>query len=816
MNMKIASRGLTSQEVQKLLKKFGPNEIFKSKKINFWSIFWEEVKEPMILLLLVVGFFYSWWGELEDALTILIVIVLLVLIEVFNEFRAKKAIFSLEKIAAPKTKVLRDSQIISIDSEEIVPGDILILSLGTKIAADAKLIRALDIEIDESALTGESNPVFKKEGDEIYAGTIVIKGEGEAKTIKTGKSTKMGEIVATLKTIKPPKTNLQIMMKDLAGKLVYVALFFSVLVPVIGIIRGNDIKEMILTGLSLSFAVIPEELPIIVTMVLGLGAYSLSKNNFLIKSVKSAEVLGSATVIVTDKTGTITTGDLKISNVFPLEKRQEVLEKAALTISPYSISKLEKAILDETGDKILENFEIYRQRNLTSETKTKAFILKNKDTILVVSGAPEKIFEKCKKIDKDLRLKLDEEAQNGKRLIAVAFKKLTVSQINKNFEDLEKNLDLVGLISFEDPIREGVKDTIATSKKAGIRTIMVTGDYPRTANYVAQQVGINNSIIVLGEEVEKMTAEELREIVKKVSIFARTTPNDKYRIVKALQENGEVVAVTGDGINDVLALKSADIGIAMGIKGTDVAREAAQIVLADDNYITITTGIFEGRKFFDNLTKGLKYYLAVKLALILIFLLPVILGIALPFSPIQIIVLELFMDLAASAGFVAEPKEKGIYNRKPIKSLKLLDKKTVVDIVFKGLMLFIAVIGVYFFSLANNLSIEISRTLAFSTWIISHVFLAFVSRSDRETIFSLGIFSNKVMNYWAILAIAFLIAATQIPVLATRFNMANIDFFLLIFPLLASLIILIPLIVKKHFDSNKNNMVLEGKAISGS
>ncbi len=814
--MKIASRGLTSQEAQKLLKKFGPNEIFKSKKINFWSIFWEEVKEPMILLLLVVGFFYSWWGELEDALTILIVIVLLVLIEVFNEFRAKKAIFSLEKIAAPKTKVLRDSQIISIDSEEIVPGDILILSLGTKIAADAKLIRALDIEIDESALTGESNPVFKKEGDEIYAGTIVIKGEGEAKTIKTGKSTKMGEIVATLKTIKPPKTNLQIMMKDLAGKLVYVALFFSVLVPIIGIIRGNDIKEMILTGLSLSFAVIPEELPIIVTMVLGLGAYSLSKNNFLIKSVKSAEVLGSATVIVTDKTGTITTGDLKISNVFPLEKRQEVLEKAALTISPYSISKLEKAILDETGDKILENFEIYRQRNLTSETKTKAFILKNKDTILVVSGAPEKIFEKCKKIDKDLRLKLDEEAQNGKRLIAVAFKKLTVSQINKNFEDLEKNLDLVGLISFEDPIREGVKDTIATSKKAGIRTIMVTGDYPQTANYVAQQVGINNSIIALGEEVEKMTAEELREIVKKVSIFARTTPNDKYRIVKALQENGEVVAVTGDGINDVLALKSADIGIAMGIKGTDVAREAAQIVLADDNYITITTGIFEGRKFFDNLTKGLKYYLAVKLALILIFLLPVILGIALPFSPIQIIVLELFMDLAASAGFVAEPKEKGIYNRKPIKSLKLLDKKTVVDIVFKGLMLFIAVIGVYFFSLANNLSIEISRTLAFSTWIISHVFLAFVSRSDRETIFSLGIFSNKVMNYWAILAIAFLIAATQIPVLATRFNMANIDFFLLIFPLLASLIILIPLIVKKHFDSNKNNMVLEGKAISGS
>jgi Ca2+-transporting ATPase len=814
--MKIASRGLTSQEAQKLLKKFGPNEIFKSEKIKFWSIFWEEIREPMILLLLGVGFFYSLWGKLEDALTIFIVIALLVLAEVFNEFRAKKAISSLEKMATPKTKVFRDSQIALINSEEIVPGDILILSSGTKIAADAKLIKALDIEIDESALTGESNPVFKKEGDEIYAGTIIVNGEGEAKVIKTGKSTKMGEIVSTLKTIKPPKTNLQIMMKDLANKLVYVALFFSILVPVIGIIRGNDLREMILTGLSLSFAVIPEELPIIVTMVLGLGAYSLSKNNFLIKSIKSAEVLGSATVIVTDKTGTITTGNLKISNVFPIEKRPEILEKAALTISPYSVSKLEKAILDEVGDKILEEFEIYRQRNLTSETKTKAFILKNKDTILVTSGAPEKIFEKCKKIDKKIQQKLDEEAQNGKRLIAVAFKKLTASQIDKDFESLEKNLDLVGLISFEDPLREGVKETISTSKKAGIRTIMVTGDHPQTANYVASQVGIDNHKVILGEDLEKMTAEELKEIVKEVSIFARTTPNDKYRIVKALQENGEVVAVTGDGINDVLALKSADIGIAMGIKGTDVAKEAAQIVLADDNYITITNGIFEGRKFFDNLTKGLKYYLAVKLALILIFLLPVVLGIALPFSPIQIIVLELFMDLAASAGFTSEPKEKGIYDRQPIKSSQLLNKKTIIDIVLKGLMLFIAVIGIYFWALANDLPIEISRTLAFSTWMISHILLAFASRSDKETIFSLGIFTNKVMNYWAILAIIFLIIATQVPTLAMRFNMTNIDLILLIYPLLVSLIVLIPLIIKKYFDSNKAKVALEQKLITNS
>ena len=814
MNIKIVSQGLTSQEAQKLLKKFGPNEIFKSEKINFWSIFWEEVREPMILLLLVVGFFYSVWGKLGDALTIFVVIALLVLAEVFNEFRAKKAISSLEKMAAPKTKIFRDSQVMNVNSEEIVPGDILILSSGTKIAADAKLIRALDIEIDESALTGEANPILKKEGDEIYAGTIVVEGEGEAKIIKTGKSTKMGEIVATLKTIKPPKTNLQIMMKNLANKLIYIALFFSILVPLIGIIRGNDIREMILTGLSLSFAVIPEELPIIVTMVLGLGAYSLSKSNFLIKGIKSAEILGSATVIVTDKTGTITTGNLKVSNVFPIEKRQEVLEKAALTISPYSVSRLEKAILDETGNKILEDFEIYRQRNLTSETKTKAFILKSKDTILVVSGAPEKIFEKCKKIDKDLQLKLDEETQNGKRLIAVAFKKLTASQVNKNFEDLEKNLDLVGLISFEDPVREGVKETIAISQKAGIRTIMVTGDHPQTANYIAQQVGIDNSKIVLGEELKEMTDEELKEVVKEVSIFARAIPNDKYRIVKALQENGEVVAVTGDGINDVLALKSADIGIAMGIKGTDVAKEAAQIVLADDNYITITSGIFEGRKFYDNLTKGLKYYLAVKLALILIFLLPVILGIALPFSPIQIIVLELFMDLAASAGFVAEPKEKGIYNRKPLKSLELLDRKAVIDIVFKGLMLFIVVIGVYFLSLANNLPIEVSRTLAFSTWMISHILLAFVSRSDKETVFSLGIFSNKVMIYWAILAIAFLIVTIQIPALAIKFDMLNINITLLIYPLIASLIALIPLVIKKYLSSNKSSIALKSQGIS--
>ncbi len=772
--------GLRSVDAQKKLAEFGPNQIFKPSKISFLEVAKHELTEPMILLLLVVGIFYSIWGELRDAITIFAIISALVFVEVYNEFRAKKAIASLEKIAAPKTRVIRDGKTSEIDSDEVVPGDMLVLTPGTRIAADARIEKSIGLQVDESALTGESAPIDKNKAEEINAGTIVVAGEGIAQVFSTGKNTRFGQIAATLKEIKPPKTPLQLAMKSLAAQLVYVALFFSISIPLLGILRGQDFKTMVLTGLSLSFATIPEELPIVITMVLGLGSYTLSKNKFLIKRLKAAETLGNATVIVTDKTGTITEGKMKVAHIYPAGKRNEIIKGALSAMPDYSLSVSDEEIKNTAKQlRIRGNVgEIFRQRGFGDGRKIRAVIRKDgKGYSIFAIGAPEEIFKKCSKITNAVREDLNNETSTGRRVIAVAHKKLRHGQENHSFSKLETGMIFSGLISFNDPARKGVKETIATVARAGIRTIMVTGDHPTTAGVIAKQVGIlTDDTILTGKDLDGMPDNELKEAVKKVSVFARTTPEHKYRIVKALQENGEVVAVSGDGINDALALKQADIGIAMGIKGTDVAKEAAEVVLADDNYITITQGVFEGRTFFDNLKKGIKYYLSVKTALILIFLLPVLLGVPMPFSPIQIIILELFMDLAASSGFVAEPKEKNIYSRPPRNPQeKIINKSAVTDILVKGVFLFIAVMAVYFWANSQNLDLKQTQTFAFSAWIIGHIILALVSRSDKEFLISQGLFTNKVIVLWAAAALAFLVMAIYIPALNGGFNLAPIE-----------------------------------------
>jgi Ca2+-transporting ATPase len=773
--MEKKKEGISSSKARENFLKFGPNQIFKPVKISFFEIAKHEISEPMILLLFVVGFFYSVWGELGDAVTIFIVISLLVLAEVNNEFRAKKAISSLEKIAAPKTKVLRDGRIIEIDSEEIVPEDVLVLTPGTKIAADAEVEKSIGLQADESALTGESFPQEKKEGDQIFAGTVIVNGEGRASVTLTGLNTKIGGIAAAAKEIRAPRTALQLAMRSLAGKLVYAAVFFSALIPFIGWLRGQDLKTMFLTGLSLSFATIPEELPIIITMVLGLGAYTLSKNNFLVKRLKAAETLGNATVIVTDKTGTITENRMKIVSIYPNDEKN-IIGKAALSLSEFSFSPLDREIKNRARELNVESAgaAIVRQRDFGGGRKTRTVIRGNE---LFMSGAPEEVFVHCGCDSADISAELLKQTNNGRRVIAVASKKLSAGEENSDFGALEKNMEFAGLIGFEDPPRDGVKETISTAAGAGIRTIMVTGDHPATAGYISKQVGImkEGDKVLIGEEIDKLTDEQLKPVVEKVSVYARTTPEHKYRIVKALQDNKEVVAVTGDGINDALALKGADIGIAMGIRGTDVAREAAEVVLADDNYVTIAQGVFEGRKFFDNLLKGVKYYLSVKTALILIFLLPALFGVPMPFAPIQIILLELFMDLAASAGFVYEPREKDIYSRGPRDPKQnIFNNRTIADIFMKGIVLFAAVMCVYSYSMFNRLGVAETQTLAFSAWIFAHIFLAYISRSDKVPVFSQGLFSNPVINLWMAAAITFLLVSVYIPLVSSRLQLVAI------------------------------------------
>lgn len=770
-------KGLSSSQAKERLLKYGPNKLYEKWEVKFWDIFKEEITEPMIIFLIIVAVLYSIWGKLIDTIAIFCIILVLVLIEIFNEYRAKKAIASLSKLSPAKAKVIRDGALTDIDTEEVVIGDIMILVPGTKVPADAKLLESYNLTADESPLTGESIPVeLDAEADTaedaplgerknfVFAGTVIKHGEGKGIVVATGKNTELGKIVGIAKEIKEPKTPLQIAMKQLSGFLVWFAIFFSALIPILGIIRNPaQWKDMILTGLALSFATIPEELPIIITMALGIGGYELSKQKAIVKKARAAETLGSVTVIATDKTGTITANKMDVVRVWPEEKKVEIC-KVALSAMPRFLpdstdqaiaAYAEKFISPEGIGKILKEYGFekgVRVRSILREAE--------EGEVLYSTGAPEELFEpgidevfasKAKKV-------LDEETGKGRRVIGYA--------VNSKF---------LGLISLEDPPLPEVPKAIRACHEAKIKVKMITGDYPKTAKSIAEQVGIiSDSKVIVGKDIDSMSDEELEENVKFTSVFARTTPQHKYRIVKALQKNGEVVSVTGDGINDVLALKEADIGIAMGLRGTDVAKEAADMILADDNFATITNGIWEGRKIFDNLTKGVRYYLSCKLALVLIFLLPILVNLPLPFAPIQIILLELFMDLAASATFVAEPKEKDVYKRPPRNPKeKFINSEFISNIIVYGLSLFLAVTLCYLVGRSiTGGDLVRSQTMAFSGWIFGHIFLAFTLRSTKEPLLKVGIFSNFAMIIWGVVAIITLFIIINIPSLQTAIKVA--------------------------------------------
>jgi Ca2+-transporting ATPase len=771
-------KGLTSLEARERLRKFGRNRIASRHEITFLGIAKEEITEPMILLLLVVGVFYTVLGNLNDALTLYAIIVTLVLVEIANEYRAKKAISSLAQLTEPKTRVVRDGTIREVATDEVVPGDLLVFVSGTRIAADGKVESAVSLQVDESSLTGESFPRDKGPGDEVSAGTLVISGEGMMEAASTGGATRIGKIAAQAQEIRQPKTPLQLAMKALVKTLVFVALFFSIIIPLIGFLQGQPLRQMFLTGLALTFATIPEELPIIITMNLGLGAYMLSKENFLVKKLKAAETLGNATVIVTDKTGTLTESAMRVAEVFPDRDTATVLRSARSAMTDLSDSITDHAII-EAADSLhipSDSGKVIRERSFETGKKTRAVVRDHNETfVLSMIGAPEEVFSSVSGDTSQAMESLVQETARGQRVVAVAHRAISPAERDMPFVELERDLVLDGLIAIEDPPRPGVKETIERAHRAGIRIIMVTGDHPKTAAAIAGEVGIPDASVLEGKDLDALADTNLRASLDEVSVFARATPQHKYRIVKILQEKGEVVAVTGDGVNDSLALKGADIGIAMGIKGTDAAKEAADIVIADDNFITIGKGIFEGRRIFDNLSKGVKYYLSVKVALIAVFAAALAAGIPFPFSPIQIILLELFMDLGASASFVAEPPEPSIDRRPPHDPrIPFLNTRMLTGIALGGIALWVAVFVPYWSSFHLGVPLAAAQTAAFSSWMIGHILLAYFSRSAHDPLYRIGVFSNRVMVLWAAGALIFLALLLGVPEIGQRLGITHL------------------------------------------
>jgi Ca2+-transporting ATPase len=818
--------GLNEQEVDFRLKRFGKNKLVEEKKISFLGILREEITEPMILLLIAVGILYSILGSLTDALTIIIIIVILVLAEVWNEYRAKHSISALRQLAPPTTLVLRNSQIAEVQTSDLVPGDVLILKLGQRIPADARLIEAYGLEVDESSLTGESYSVSKDatsvlqsetrtpdQTNMVFSGTIITRGRAKAIVTATGITTELGRVVGITKAAKEPKTILQLAMKQLSKTLVWVALFFAILIPMLSYIRGLQPSpgEAVLYGLSLAFVVIPEELPIIITMVLGVGSYALSKKGAVVKRLRAAETLGNVTVIATDKTGTITEskmrvahlyfdGSIKASETFGVNEKS-ALRTALLASEPPSgdimaaSNPMSQAIIERFKQDKTEISNLYGGWILKDEV---GFDVKRKiayfiyqfgvSKIVMCSGAPERIIEDSTRIliegqeiplTDTLKSQVQETiakmAQSGERLLAFGYHRLTPDS-QSSMENVECDIVFVGIVGFIDPPRKEVFGAIQTCQDAGIKIIMITGDHPETARTVANQVGINSTKVLTGSEIAKMTDADLKNALNDTFVFARATPEDKLRLVRLLKEIGEVVAVTGDGINDAPALKEAHIGIAMGIRGTDVAKESASMILTDDNFATIETAVKEGRKLFSNLRKGVKYYLACKVALVSIFLVPIILGIPLPFAPVQIIVLELFMDLAASATFVAEPEESGTMQKPPIDPKeKFLNKPMLRRLFLGALSLFAAVTITYLFAYYTTTDVTYARTIAFATWIFGHIFLALNFRSEQEPLIREGLFSNKVMLLWALLAFTTLFIGTTFSPIQVALQITSLD-----------------------------------------
>jgi Ca2+-transporting ATPase len=772
-------RGLTGAEARERLARFGPNRLTRPWEITLPGIAREEITEPMILLLLAVGFFYTLLADLGEALFLYAIIAALILVEIWNEYRAKKAISSLAALAEPRTTVLREGRIAGVATGEVVPGDLLVLVAGTRVAADGRLLSGVSLQLDESSLSGESFPVEKAPGDDLLAGTLVVSGEGLMEAAMTGAGTRIGKISELARVIKPPKTPLQLAMKALAKTLVVVALFFSIAIPAIGILQGQPAREMFLTGLALAFATIPEELPIIITMNLGLGSWLLSRENFLVKRLKAAETLGNATVILTDKTGTLTESTMRVVAVFPEEAAPRVLAAAQAAMTDLSLSITDQAIADAAEARAIPppSGRVVKERSFDHGRKTRAVIRREegKEALFLI-GAPEEVLAAVAGDIGGAAAALGQEAALGRRVIAVAHRDLGPGDAARSFGELERGLALDGLISIEDPPRPGVKETIGRARRAGIRTVMVTGDHPGTAAAIAAEVGIPPAPLLEGKDLDARSDGELRAAAGEVSVYARASPEHKYRLVKAFQENGGVVAVTGDGVNDTLALRGADIGIAMGIRGTDAAREAADIVIADDNFITIGRGIFEGRRIFDNLSKGVKYYLAVKLALIAIFAACLLFALPFPFSPIQIILLELFMDLGASAAFVAEPPEPSIDRRPPRDPrVPFLDRAMVTGIAAGGAALWVAVFVPYGLALAGGIPQDMAGTYAFTAWMVGHVLLALFSRSAHDPLYRIGVLSNRVILAWMAGALGFLAAALLLPAVGSLLSMVPVD-----------------------------------------
>ncbi|MFA5074801.1 MAG: cation-transporting P-type ATPase [Candidatus Babeliales bacterium] len=726
------------------------------------SLIFESIQEPMIILLLSIAVIAILFNKLALAFTMIFVVFAYIAVEAINKFRTDRTMTKLKNLTRPTAKIIRNNKECEIKIEEIIPGDIIVLSSGTIVSADAKLLSSFGLIVDESALTGESFSISKHIESKVFAGTTVLSGQGTALVTQVGSKTEFGKISKEVQKTKKEKTILQQAMLKLAKVLAVFAVIASLLIPFIGFFRGFNFQEMVLTWLSLTFLMIPGQPPIIITMALALGAFELAKKNVLVKRLRGIEIIGQVTLIISDKTGTITENIMSVENFFFADGSEQttlsddIKNKIILAIPEYCSDPTDKAIFKKL-DPIKKKLKQIDFKDFSDKTSWRDLVYQNKDKIIhVISAAPEVIISNStlnfdqKKLLEDY---VNKQALLGKRVVAYGYFENFEKQI-----DYLKNLQFLAIAVLIDPVRSGVKEAIKTLENADVKTLIVTGDYQTTAKSVASEIGISGDVIT-GKQIDNMSDTELIEKIKNSSIFARIQPTQKLRLVNLLQKHDEIVSVIGDGINDAPALKIANVGIAMGQIGTDLAKEISDLILTDDNYKHIVNAVQIGRKALDNFRKGLTYYLSAKTILLIIFLIPLLLGIPFPFVPIQIILIELLMDLASSTIFVTEQAEPDLMQKSAQKISSFLGKPLILNILKNSIFLSLGILFIYFLTY-KLYNLETAQTAAFVSWLLGHILLALNLKQDKTPLFIQGIFSNKFAIFWLLLMILFSLLIT--------------------------------------------------------
>jgi P-type Ca2+ transporter type 2C len=772
--------GLSQSEAVLRLATYGPNRLAAPKLRSVFAIILGTLKEPMFLFMLSAAVLYVLVGDLAEGVFLVAAACASMGLVVFQDARSENALNALRELVAPQAHVIRDGVTQSMSADQLVPGDIIVPSAGERFPADAHLISDGILTVDESALTGESVPVNKQSGtnNELFAGTMIISGEGLARVTETGNRTRIGAIGADLKGEIEP-TPLQEATGRLAVWLSGAAMVVCIVIVIAyGLMRGDWVAGG-LAGLTAAIALLPEEFPLVLAVFLALGSQRLAKRNVLVRRAAVVETLGAITLLCVDKTGTLTQNQMKVGEVLAFQGQvtSDLIQAGILASAIHAIDPMDKALhaAQEAGS-VVSTGGLTISLPISAERLAviQAWSMPNGMT-WASKGAPEAVIQLCKltskQIDK-IHVQLQEMAVRGMRVLAVA----QANDVEPDKVDVASvPFQFLGLIGFVDPLRDDVPEALAQAKLAGIDVAMITGDYPQTALAIAGQAGLHTKAGVLtGEEIEGLSPKALQARIGAVRVFARISPNAKLKLIEAFQAIGHIVAMTGDGINDAPALERAQVGIAMGKRGTDVAREAADLVLLDDSFASIINGVRLGRRIFANLRKALSYVLAIHVPIAGLALLPIVLGLPPLLYPMHIVMLELIIDPVSSLVFEAEPSEASAMSRppRPIKE-PLFGWRQVTVATIQGLILLAGVMGIYIWSLSSGASEPIARGLGFVTLVVGNLVLALVEGIET----SVSLFDVRHRLIWIVGALvgSALSAILYVPWLAAIFRVAPLS-----------------------------------------